>query len=163
MNRTSYSFRKSDVGAQSAWKGFSAQTLYIAARIISDQSNLLFFPEDIEDLIVKCDNNVVEAVQVKNIAADLTLSSLALTKTSASGEGFFKRVCSLHKQYPDFSKVRVIYFNSLGTELDEFTREIHGAKARLQRKLTANHGLTADDAEWLLSALICTSSDFYSG
>ena len=154
MNRTSYSFRKSDVGAQSAWKGFSAQTLYIAARIISDQSNLLFFPEDIEDLIVKCDNNVVEAVQVKNIAADLTLSSLALTKTSASGEGFFKRVCSLHKQYPDFSKVRVIYFNSLGTELDEFTREIHGAKARLQRKLTANHGLTADDAEWLLSALI---------
>ena len=73
MRISSYSFQKSDIGAQSAWKGFSAQTQYIASRIISDQSNSMFFPEDIEDLVVKCNNNVVEAVQVKNITADLTL------------------------------------------------------------------------------------------
>lgn len=154
MKQSSYSFQKSDVGAQSAWKGFSAQTLYIAARIISDQSNSMFYPEDIEDLVVKCNNNVVEAVQVKNITADLTLSSLASTKTSASGDGFFKRVCSLHKQYSDFNSVRVVYFNSLGTELDEFKRGVSGTKERIQRKLMSNHGIDADDAEWLLSAFI---------
>lgn len=154
MKTSSYSFQKSDIGAQSAWKGFSAQTLYIASRIISDQSNSMFFPEDIEDLVVKCNNNVVEAVQVKNITADLTLSSLASTKTSARGDGFFKRVCSLHKQYPDFNSVRVVYFNSLGTELDEFKRGVSGAEERIQRKLISNHGIDADDAEWLLSAFI---------
>ena len=138
MNLSSYSFKKSDIGAQSAWKGFSAQTLYIASRIISDQSNSMFFPEDIEDLVVKCNTNVVEAVQVKNITADLTLSSLASTKTSSSGDGFFKRVCSLHKQYPDFNIVRVVYFNSLGAELDEFKRGISGTKERIQRKLISN-------------------------
>lgn len=140
MKTSSYSFQKSDIGAQSAWKGFSAQTLYIASRIISDQSNSMFFPEDIEDLVVKCNNNVVEAVQVKNITADLTLSSLASTKTSARGDGFFKRVCSLHEQYPDFNSVRVVYFNSLGTELDEFKRGVSGAEERIQRKLISNHG-----------------------
>lgn len=154
MKTNSYSFQKSDIGAQSAWKGFSAQTLYIASRVIDDQSNSMFFPEDIEDLVVKCNNNVVEAVQVKNITADLSLSSLASTKTSASGDGFFKRVCSLHKQYPDFNCVRVVYFNSLGTELDEFKRGISGTKERIQRKLISNHGIDADDAEWLLSAFI---------
>lgn len=154
MKTSSYSFQKSDIGAQSAWKGFSAQTLYIASRIISDQSNSMFFPEDIEDLVVKCNNNVVEAVQVKNITADLTLSSLASTKTSARGDGFFKRVCSLHKQYPDFNSVRVVYFNSLGTELDEFKRGVSGTKERIQRKLISNHGIDLDDAEWLLSAFI---------
>ena len=29
-------FQKSDMGSQAAWKGFSSQTFYIAARLISD-------------------------------------------------------------------------------------------------------------------------------
>ena len=82
-------FEKSDIGAQAAWKGFSSQTLYIASRLISDDSEYEYYPEDIEDLVIKKDSVVVEAVQVKNITADLTLSSLASTKTSKGGEGFF--------------------------------------------------------------------------
>ena len=35
--------------------------------------------------VIKKDDIVVEAVQIKNISADLTLSSLALTKTSKGG------------------------------------------------------------------------------
>jgi len=31
-------FQKSDIGAQAAWKGFASQTLYIASRLISDES-----------------------------------------------------------------------------------------------------------------------------
>lgn len=154
MKQSNYSFQKSDIGAQSAWKGFSAQTLYIASRVINDQENFQFFPEDVEDLVVKYDNNIVEAVQVKNISADLTLSTLASTKTSASGDGFFKRVCSLHKQNPSLKRVRVVYFNSLGTELDEFKRGVPSAKERIRRKLILNHDIVSDDAEWLLSAFV---------
>ncbi len=32
-------FKKSDVGAQSAWKGFSSQTLYIASRLMLDEND----------------------------------------------------------------------------------------------------------------------------
>ena len=95
-------FSKSDIGAQSAWKGFSSQTLYIASRIATDTEKYDFYPEDIEDLVVKKDGIVVEAIQVKNISSDLTLSSLASTKSSINGEGFFKRVCSLHASFPSF-------------------------------------------------------------
>lgn len=35
MNQSN--FQKSDMGAQAAWKGFSSQTFYIAARMISDE------------------------------------------------------------------------------------------------------------------------------
>ena len=51
-------FQKSDIGAQAAWKGFSSQTLYIATRIIQDKGNYEFFPEDIEDLIIKNNQGV---------------------------------------------------------------------------------------------------------
>ena len=90
-------FSRSDVGAQAAWKGFSSQTLYIASRLISDKGGYEYYPEDIEDLVIKKDGVVIEAVQVKNVSADLTLSSLASTKTSKGGDGFFNRMCSLHK------------------------------------------------------------------
>lgn len=73
-------FYKSDVGAQAAWKGFSSQTLYIASRLISDEGGYEYYPEDIDDLVVKKNGAVVEAVQVKNISADITLSSLAAIK-----------------------------------------------------------------------------------
>ena len=41
--------RKSDIGAQAAWKGFTSQTLYIANRLISDNDGYEFYPEDVED------------------------------------------------------------------------------------------------------------------
>jgi len=34
--------RKSDIGAQAAWKGFTSQTLYIANRLISDNDGYEF-------------------------------------------------------------------------------------------------------------------------
>ena len=43
---------KSDIGAQSAWKGFSSQTLYIARRLLSDNEGYEYYPEDVEDLVV---------------------------------------------------------------------------------------------------------------
>jgi hypothetical protein len=148
------SFSKSDIGAQSAWKGFSSQTLYIASRIASDTDNYDFFPEDIEDLVIKKNGIVIEAVQVKNISSDLTLSSLASTKLSKSGEGFFKRVCSLHASYPSFSKVRIIYFNKLGEEIAGFVMGNEGCRKSILKKLTNGHDIPLDSAEWLLSSFI---------
>ena len=89
-------FQKSDIGAQAAWKGFSSQTLYIASRLISDENGYEYYPEDIEDLVIKKNGAVAEAVQVKNISADLTLSSLAATKTSRSGEGVAENPLSIN-------------------------------------------------------------------
>ena len=116
---TKSNFQRSDMGAQAAWKGFSSQTFYIAARLISDEQGYEYYPEDIEELVVKKDGIIVEAVQIKNISAALTLSSLALAKTSTGGEGFFYRMCSTHLQDPFFKNIRIVYFGTLGTELQE--------------------------------------------
>ena len=123
-------FYKSDAGAQAAWKGFSSQTLYIASRLISDEGGYEYYPEDIEDLVVKKNGAVVEAVQVKNISADLTLSSLAATKTSkgkifhaqihcaveGSPQKDFSIACCSNKNMhiacvnPFFHRIKVVYF-----------------------------------------------------
>ena len=123
--------QKSDIGAQSAWKGFTSQTLYIALRLISDKNDYEYYPEDVEDLVVKKDGTVIEAVQVKNISADLTLSSLASTATSKHGDGFFKRMCNLHTLFPSFHHIKVVYFNNLGTELLEVEAKNAKTKATL--------------------------------
>ena len=146
-------FQKSDIGAQAAWKGFTSQTLYIASRVISDESGYEYYPEDIEDLVIKKNGAVVEAIQVKNVSADLTLSSLAGTKTSRSGEGFFNRMCSLHKQDPSFSCIKVVYFNTLGTELQEVKTGKSNTKKAIAKKLVDKHGLSEVDAGWLLDSL----------
>ena len=147
------SFLKSDIGAQSAWKGFSSQTLYIASRLINDDKGYDYYPEDIEDLIIKNGENVIEAVQVKNISSALTISSLASTKTSKSGEGFFKRMCSLHAQYSKFKCIKIVYFGELGTELLDFSKGVLGAKDKLIRKLEENHNVSTSDAKWLLESI----------
>lgn len=146
-------FYKSDVGAQAAWKGFSSQTLYIASRLISDEGGYEYYPEDIEDLVVKKNGAVVEAVQVKNISADITLSSPAATKTSQSGEGFFNRMCSLHKQNPSFGCIKVVHFNALGAELQEVQKGNTNTKKAITKKLVEKHGLSVEDAAWLIDSV----------
>lgn len=146
-------FQKSDIGAQAAWKGFSSQTLYISSRLISDKNGYEYYPEDVEDLVVKKDGVVVEAVQVKNISADLTLSSLAATKTSKGGEGFFNRMCSLHAQNPSFHRIKVVYFNTLGVELQEMQSGKAVTKKALTKKLVDKHGLSESEAVWLIDSL----------
>lgn len=146
-------FSKSDTGAQAAWKGFSSQTLYIASRLLSDKRGYEYYPEDIEDLVVKKNGVVIEAVQVKNITADLTLSSLAATKTSKGGEGFFNRMCSLHVQTPSFHCIKVVHFNALGAELQELQKGNKKVKESVVRRLKNNHGLSETEAEWLIEAL----------
>ena len=153
-------FYKSDAGAQAAWKGFSSQTLYIASRLISDESDYEYYPEDVEDLVIKGDGVVIEAVQVKNISADLTLSSLAATKTSKGGEGFFNRMCGLHAQNPSFHCIKVVYFNTLGVELQEVQSGKAVTKKALTKRLVDKHGLSESEAVWLIDSLCFEKVNF---
>lgn len=146
-------FIKSDIGAQAAWKGFSSQTLYIAYRLVTDIQGYEYYPEDIEDLVVKYNGEVIEAVQVKNITAALTISHLSSTKTSKGGEGFFKRMCSLHSKYSNFKTIKVVYFGDLGVELQDLEKGVEKTKENIREKLVDNHGLLDDEAEWLLNSL----------
>lgn len=146
-------FYKSDAGAQAVWKGYSFQTLYIASRLISDEGGYEYYPEDIEDLVVKKNGAVVEALQVKNISADITLSSLAATKTSQSGDGYFNGMCSLHAQNPSFHRIKVIYFNTLGVELQEIQSRKAVTKKALTKRLVDKHGLSESETVWLIDSL----------
>jgi len=148
------SFTKSDLGAQSAWRGYSSQTLYIASRIVNDTENYTFHPEELEDLLIKKDSRIVEAVQVKDLSNPLTLSDLASTKESNVGEGFFKRVCSLRNSEPMLQIIRVVYFGELGEELYGLAIGNISDKNRVLKKLVNRHGLSEDEASWILSKLV---------
>ena len=146
-------FVKSETGAKAAWKGFSSQTLYIAYRLLIDEDGGEYYPEDIEDLVIKKDGAIVEAVQIKNIASDLTLSSLASTKTSERGEGFFNRMCSLHAIDKSFSGVKIVYFGMLGAEFQEVANDNKEVKMILANRLKEKHKLSVEDATWLIDSL----------
>lgn len=146
-------FTKSDIGAQSAWKGYSSQTLYIASRIIGETANDEYYPEHLEDLLIKRDGQVIEAVQVKNLSAPLTISDLASTKESRSGEGFFKRVCSLRNSEPMLQTLRVVYFGELGQELQELSKGDISTQNKIKNRLIEDHGLSKEDALWVLTKI----------
>lgn len=153
-------FQKSDAGAQAAWKGFSSQTLYIASRLILDKNDCEYYSEDVEDLVIRKNGIVVEAVQVKNVSDSLTLSSLASTKTSKGGDGFFNRMCSLHTQNPSFHCIKVVYFNALGAELQEIQKGNDDTKKILVKRLKEKHSLSETEATWLIDSLHFEKASF---
>ncbi len=153
-------FEKSDIGAKSAWKGFSTQTIYIASRIIESENNYYYYPEDIEDLVIKdTENKIIESVQVKNISSDLTISSLATTKSSKGGEGFYKRATMLHQTYPDLKMLKIVYFGRLGSEFEKLKDGDANIKTTLVNKLICNHDISKDDATWIINSLIFEKVD----
>lgn len=146
-------FIKSDMGAQSAWKGFSAQTLYIAHRLLLDKDGYEYYPEDLEDLIIKQHGTVIEAIQIKNISADLSLSSLASSSMFEKGEGFFARMCHLHTKDPMFSNVKVVHFGSLGPELQGVCEDDSDRKQAVIDKLVNSHKLSLEQANWFVNSI----------
>ena len=147
------SFTKSVIGAQAAWKGFSSQTLYIAHRLLLDDDSYEYCPEDIEDLVIKKDGVIIEAVQVKNIKSNLSFSSLASTRTSIGGGGFFNRMCSIHESNSSFSRITIVYFGLLGEELQGLNDNNTLTKKKLIKKLEDKHNLSSDDATWLIESM----------
>ena len=71
--------RKSDIGAQAAWKGFTSQTLYIANRLISDNDGYEFYPEDVEDLIIRNNGAAIDGATIFQRIRYITIPSIRPT------------------------------------------------------------------------------------
>lgn len=104
-------------------------------------------------LVIKKGGTIVEAVQVKNTSSNITLSSLASTKTSRGGDGFFNRMCSLHAIDKSFSSIKIVYFGELGSELQEVNNDNKETKMILSNRLKEKHKLSIQDAIWLIDSL----------
>lgn len=106
---------KSDTGARAAWKGFSSQTVYIAYRLMVLKDELDMYPENIEDLMIKNNNEIKELIQIKNLNKELTLSHL----NPKNKDSFFRRVLE-HKS--DSLKIKIISFGNIGFELEQLNK-----------------------------------------
>ncbi|MDO3412449.1 hypothetical protein QWJ34_21980 [Saccharibacillus sp. CPCC 101409] len=153
------SFSRSDLGAQASWKGYSSQTLYIASRIVEDDATLEYYPEHLEDLLIKKDGVVAEVVQVKDLGSNMSLSSLASTSQSQKNEGFFQRVVSLKATETEPIIAKVVYFGALGEELENLINLKKEVVESVKKKLKDNHGLKVEEAEWLLDRLVFEKVD----
>ncbi len=147
-------FNKSDMGAQASWKGYSSQTLYIASRIIEEQDTFEYYPEQLEDLMIKENGSVTEVVQVKDLSSLLSMSDLASTDASQRNEGFFRRVLSLRGADDHRIVAKVVHFGLLGEELNGLSENDVKCKAKVKRKLVSNHGFSDQDAEWVINQIV---------
>lgn len=97
-------------------RGYRTQFLYALYRVIVDKRyDYIYVPEGKEDLDIFCEDNMVEAVQVKNLNHAVTFNDL---KSKASLTSFFGRGCGLLQQYPDV-KLRLISFNGISRKLED--------------------------------------------
>ena len=91
---------RSKIGAESAWRGFILQALYIANRVSDVDENTVFLPETVEDLLILkyagTDKESVELVQVKSVSGQkLSISQLKpCNKSGKINEDSFLVVCT---------------------------------------------------------------------
>lgn len=137
---------KSEIGTKAAWKGFSSQTMYIASRLLHEKENLDFYPETIEDLMLKNGEDIVELVQIKNLKSDLTLSDLK----PKSGDSFFKRVLKYKK---DTLTPKIIVFGEIGEELKGALSHDKRYFQNIKSKLL-EYDYTEEEIEWLLNNIV---------
>jgi len=146
---TQHTFHKSERGSQAAWKGFSSQTTYIAHRLLFLNDNSDFYPESVEDLMLKNNGVVTELVQVKNLGHDLSLSDFSLQKD----DSFFRRFLA-HSINNNTIILKVISFGNIGQELQGLLDGEEKHTAKIRKKLLNNHGYTTEDIDLIFSNII---------
>lgn len=104
------------MSANAALKGYRTQFLYSLYHILKQEENgLTYKPEGIEDLdVVDANNNIIQVVQVKNLANGVSLSDI-LTNERTS---FLKRYITLKDQFPETEPILVSY-SKINKELAE--------------------------------------------
>ncbi len=133
---------KSDIGSKAAWKGFSSQTVYIAYRLMILEDKFDMYPENVEDLMIKKDDEVKELIQVKNLSTDLTLSDLEPKKS----DSFFRRILDYKSE--DL-KIKVISFGNIGYELDQVNKRNEQCIKSFKNKMLS-YGYTNEDIDWII-------------
>lgn len=138
-------------GASSAYRGYRKQALYVLWRVLTDgaSQDLVFRPEGDEDLAVwNTNNELIEAVQVKDHSSPLTLSDLK----PASPHGFFSRLDRRRRDHPG-CKVWLASFGPLGTELAAAIQEPGPNRSKVASKLASkNPALSLSASEALLAS-----------
>ena len=101
------------IGAVPALKGFRVQFLYTLHRLLHGSEEHILRPEGKEDIdVLNSNSQYQELIQVKDYAANLTLSDLEPYKE----RGFFRRSLESLNANPD-TKIQLISFGKLGEEL----------------------------------------------
>jgi len=140
-------YSSADKGGNSAWKGFSSQTTYIAARLISEKNKTKkYFPESIEDLkITDANEAVIELIQVKNLSNDLSLSDLKPQKEGS----FLKRALNARQNNSNLI-VRLVSYGNIGSELLNWNKDKTSdtKEDNITTKLQS-YGYSFTDIEWL--------------
>lgn len=150
-------YSSADKGGNSAWKGFSSQTTYIAKRLIFEKDiSLTYYPESIEDLKIQDGNgSVVELVQVKNLSSKLALSDLQPQKEGS----FFRRVLSIKHDNPNL-KVRLVSYGDIGPELLDWNKnnKMGVIKDNITDKLES-YKYSSEDIKWLRENILIEKHD----
>lgn len=143
-------YKKSELGGKSAWKGFTAQTIYIANRLINEKNLYHYYPENKEDLCIKDKDDILEIVQVKNYSEPLKLSHL---KPNLK-EGFVARSIHELNKNKDIT-LRIICFGEVGSELSKKD----GLNRNEILEKIKNYGYKEQDIELFLNKLIIEKVD----
>ncbi len=141
---------KSDIGAESAFRGFRTQTLYIVNRILNHtEDEFKFQPEGKEDLAVYDNNiNLKEVVQVKNYSTNLSLSSLSPQKD----DSFFRRSLKTLKE-GQASKLNLVVFGNVGPELYNAIIKEGIDRDKVKKKLKENYNYKEEEIELIFKNL----------
>ncbi len=150
-------FSLADRGGNSAWKGFSSQTIYIASRLIHEKDKTKnYFPESIEDLkIVDSKHMTIELIQVKNLSHDLSLSDFEPKKEGS----FLKRALNVQQENRDLV-VRLISYGNIGPELLRWSMQ--KTETLFQDNITTklgSYGYCQADIDWLRKNILIEKQD----
>lgn len=142
-------FKNSERGSESAWRGFSSQTIYIAYRLMHIDDEVKFFPETVEDLMIKNKvDDIIELVQVKNLLSkELSLSDLS----PKENDSFFRR-CLAYKEENDDLKIKIVSFGAIGIELDNLIKGDLKSIENIEKKLL-EYNYDSDDIKWIIKNL----------
>lgn len=152
------------IGADSAWRGFMLQALYVSARITGDTESAAYMLETVEDLAVVRDAGTekerIELIQIKSKQGDpLALSHLKPKKLetmiekdgSLRDDSFFGHVWLLWSKGFDVS-AKVVAFGDVGKELLNVSENLKENNS-LRKKLVEGHGYDDAFCEWLSNNL----------
>lgn len=135
--------------ASHAYRGYRRQILFTLNKIITEENDsLVFCPEGLEDLSIELDSNIINIIQVKDYKEPLTLSHIMPKKETS----FIRRASHYSRTNPEAS-IQLVYYNSLGSELNKFIDGNEHSFESLAGKISNGISLKLKDAKKLLNKI----------
>jgi len=146
----------SSAGAESAYRGYRLQALYILSRVLrpGDSQRLTFQPEGHEDLAVfEESGELIEVAQVKAYGESLMLSDFSPEKP----DSFFHRVVELSRKHPQ-ATVKIVSFGSMGPEMVHAWETDGHERHAVARKLL-DRGFLSSDVDTIFNLVQLVEAD----